>query len=73
VKNEKTIFFLLLMFLSVLLYPEGLMCFSKDYKILRSDMVITQIKERGITDQRILDAVLCSFRWRAKQSKKVRN
>jgi len=34
------------------------MCFSKDYKTLRSDMVITQIKERGIIDQRILDAVL---------------
>lgn len=57
-KNKKTGSVLFLLLLTFLLYPEGFMCFSKDYKALRSDMVATQIKQRGVTNPKILDAML---------------
>ncbi len=56
-KNKKTISFLFLIFMLLILYPEGFMCFSKDYKALRFDMVESQIKERGVTNKKVLDAM----------------
>ena len=57
-KNKKTGLVLFILLLTVLLYPEGFMFFSKDHGALRSSMVATQIKARGVTNPKILDAML---------------
>jgi protein-L-isoaspartate(D-aspartate) O-methyltransferase len=60
VKKFKSALFLIVLSLFFILfaYQEGFMCLSNDYAAARREMVTGQIKERGVSDKSVLDAML---------------